>query len=106
MQQKTAQTPPPTLEQITATLVTHRANLAARYHLRELGVFGPYLRGEQRPDSDIDVLADFAVTPSLFTLTALEDELSDLLRAPVDLAVRSALRPHIGARILSEVVTI
>jgi uncharacterized protein len=102
-------TPPataPTLEQVITILVTHRDDLASRYHLRSLGVFGSYVRGEQRPESDIDVLVDFVVTPSLFTLTALEDELTALLGAPVDLAVKSALRPHIGVRILSEVVTV
>jgi hypothetical protein len=105
MQPKAA-SPAQTLEQVIAILSAHREDLASRYHLSGLGVFGSYVRGEQRPESDIDVLADFAVTPSLFTLTALEDDLSDLLGAPVDLAVKSALRPHIGARILSEVVMI
>lgn len=95
-----------TLEQIIAVLATHRADLAERYYVSELGVFGSYVRGEQRLDSDIDILAAFSVTPSLFTLIALEDELSELLGLPVDLAVKSALRPHIGARILREVVAV
>lgn len=102
----TTQAPAHTLEQIIAILAEHRDDLASRYHLRSLGVFGSYVRGEQCPESDIDVLADFVVTPSLFTLTALEDELTALLGATVDLAVKSALRPHIGARILSEVLSV
>jgi predicted nucleotidyltransferase len=102
----TPQAPAQTLEHVIAILSAHRDELASRYHLRSLGIFGSYVRGEQRPESDIDVLADFTVTPSLFMLTALEDELTALLGAPVDLAVKSALRPHIGARILSEVLTI
>lgn len=105
MQPKAA-SPAQTLEQLIALLSAHRDDLASRYHLRSLGIFGSYVRGEQRPESDIDVLADFTVTPSLFTLTALEDELSAVLGAPIDLAVKSVLRPHIGARILSEVVIV
>lgn len=95
-----------TLEQIIATLAAHRADLAARYHIAELGVFGSYVRGEQGPDSDVDILVTFAVTPSLFTLIALEDELQALLGHPVDLAVKSALRPHIGKHILREVIAV
>lgn len=98
--------PPMPLEQVLSTLRTHRADLAARYHVRDLGVFGSYVRSEQGPESDIDILVSFTVTPSLFTLLALEDELQALLDRPVDLAVQSALRPHIGARILRELVAI
>jgi predicted nucleotidyltransferase len=97
---------PQTLADIRAQLSSHRDDLAARYHLSELGVFGSYVRGEQHAGSDVDILVAFEVTPSLFTLLALEDELRDLLGLPVDIAVKSALRPHIGARILREVVTI
>ncbi len=102
----TTQTPLKTLEQVIAVLAAHRAELAARYYLSDLGVFGSYVRGEQRPNRDIDILVAFERTPSLFMLIALEDELRDLLGLPVDIAVKSALRPHIGARILREVVAI
>jgi len=105
-EQAALHTAPPTLAQIRATLEAHYAALPARYHLSELGVFGSYVRGEQRLDSDIDILVAFTVTPSLFTLVALEDELRALLGVPVDVAVKSALRPHIGARILREVVRV
>ncbi len=85
-------------------LRTHRATFVARYHIAELGVFGSYVRNEQRPESDLDVLVAFSETPSLFTLVALEDDLSALLQIKVDLAVKTALRPRIATRILSEVV--
>lgn len=94
------------LEQIIALLASHRADLVARYRLSELGVFGSYVRGEQRPNSDVDILVAFDSPPSLFTVIALEDELRALLGRPVDVAVKSALRPHIGARILREVVNV
>ena len=96
----------PTLAQIRARLAAQRADLAARYHVREIGIFGSYVRGTQRADSDIDMLVTFAQTPSLFTILALEDELAVLLGHPIDLAVRSALRPHIGQQILRDVVDV
>jgi len=85
-------------------LRTHRADLTSRYQIAELGVFGSYIRNEQRPESDLDVLVTFSETPGLFTLVALEEDLSTLLQIKVDLAVRTALRPRIATRILSEVV--
>ncbi|MEI6778663.1 MAG: hypothetical protein WCK70_17320 [Chloroflexales bacterium] len=54
----------------------------------------------------LDVLVAFSETPSLFTLVALEDDLSALLPITVDLAVKTALRPRIATRILSEVVLV
>lgn len=99
-------TPSPELAHILATLAAHRASLATRYQIAELGVFGSYVRGEQSADSDIDILVAFTATPTLFKLVALEDELQALLGRPVDLAVKSALRPHIGERILREVVAV
>jgi predicted nucleotidyltransferase len=87
-------------------LRTMRADLAARYQIAELGVFGSYVRNEQRPESDLDVLVTFSETPGLFTLVALEEHLSALLHIKVDLAVKTALRPRIATRILSEVVMV
>lgn len=89
-----------------AQLRERRADLASRYHIRELGVFGSYVRNEQRPDSDFDMLVSFTQTPGLLALVALEDELSALLGVRVDLAVKTALRPRIAARILDEVVLV
>jgi predicted nucleotidyltransferase len=80
--------------------------LAERYHVASLGLFGSYLRGTQRPDSDLDVLVTFHRAPSLLRLIELEQYLSDRLGVRVDLVPRTALKPHIGARILKEVVPV
>jgi predicted nucleotidyltransferase len=80
--------------------------LAARYQVASLGLFGSYLRGTQRPDSDLDVLVSFHETPTLLRLIELENHLSDLLGVKVDLVLREALKPQIGARVLQEVVPV
>jgi uncharacterized protein len=80
--------------------------LAARYRVASLGLFGSYLHGTQRPDSDLDVLVSFHEVPSLLRLIELENHLSDLLGVKVDLVLRDALKPHIGERILREVVPV
>jgi predicted nucleotidyltransferase len=80
--------------------------LTERYRVKSLGVFGSYLRQEQRPDSDLDLLVAFDEPPSLLTFIELETYLADLLGVKVDLVMQSALKPRIGERILSEVVPV
>jgi hypothetical protein len=94
------------LTRLLIRLRERRAYLIERYHIHELGVFGSYARNEQRPDSDLDLLVSFTQTPGLLTLVQLEDELSELLGVKVDLAVKSALRPRIAARVMHEVVLV
>jgi hypothetical protein len=80
--------------------------LEERYNVGSLGLFGSYVRGEARPDSDLDVLVTFRKTPSLYGLVELECLLTDELGLKVDLVPRDSLKPYIGARILAEVVPV
>jgi predicted nucleotidyltransferase len=80
--------------------------LRNRYKVREIGLFGSYLRSEQKKNSDVDILVDFEKTVSLFEFMALEGELSKLTGKKVDLVMKTALKPRIGKRILNEVVYI
>jgi hypothetical protein len=80
--------------------------LAARYHVASLGLFGSYLHGAERKDSDLDVLVTFDETPSLLRLIELENYLSDQLGVKVDLVPRESLKRHIGELVLREVVPV
>ena len=82
----------------------HLPELTDRYGVESLGIFGSLVRGEQREDSDLDILVEFSRTPGLFDFVALKIELTELLEADVDLVMKRALKPHIGERILKEVV--
>jgi predicted nucleotidyltransferase len=64
------------------------------------------VRNKQRKNSDVDILVDFIEVPGLFKYIELEDYLSDILGVKTDLVMRSALKPHIGRRILNEVIYI
>lgn len=83
-------------------LRAHLPELRERYGVRELRLFGSYLRGEQRKRSDLDVLVEFDRVPSLFEFVRLERYLSELLKIKVDLVMKSALKPTIGRYILEE----
>jgi hypothetical protein len=94
------------LAEIQNLLKTQKPFLAQEYGVTELGVFGSYVRGEQGPDSDVDILIELERPPriSLIGLVELEYYLSDLLGVKADLAIKSNLRKRIGRRMLSEVV--
>lgn len=83
-----------------------RPELAKRYPIKELGVFGSYARGEQRPDSDLDILVDFDGSVTLFGLWDIEREISREIGVPVDLVPRRGLKPRIGQRVLAEMVPV
>jgi uncharacterized protein len=57
------------------------ADFCRRHHIRRLALFGSVLRDDFRPDSDVDVLVEFAAgrTPGLIRLAGMELELSALL---------------------------
>jgi len=97
-----------TLEEIQQILKAQKPHLAQEYGIAEIGVFGSYVRGEQRPDSDVDILIELERPPriSLIGLVELEHYLSDVLGVQADLAIKKNLRKRIGSRILSEVVPI
>ena len=97
----------PTLDDVLRTLRTHLPELREQYGVRTLGVFGSYVRGEQRPRSDLDPLVEFDERPlTLIQVIALEQYLSDLLRVKVDLVEKKTLKPAIGRHILQEVAVI
>jgi predicted nucleotidyltransferase len=97
-----------TLTEITQILQAQKPYLAEKYGLTEIGVFGSYVRGEQRPDSDLDILIELERPPKigLMGLVGLELYLSDLLGLKVDVAIKKNLRKRIGKRILSEVIPV
>jgi predicted nucleotidyltransferase len=97
----------PTLEDILFTLRVHLPELREQYGVRTLGVFGSYVRGEQRPQSDLDLLVEFDGRPlTLIQVISLEQHLSDLLGVKVDLVEKKSLKPAIGRHILQEVVPV
>ena len=93
-----------TLDEVKQWLKQHKSMLQERYKVRELGVFGSYVRQEQTETSDVDVLVEFFETPSLLKFINLENYLSDNLGVKVDLVHKAGLKPRLGERILAEVV--
>ncbi len=82
--------------------------LEKEYGVRVIGVFGSYVRNEQKPESDLDILIELDRPPkiSLIGLVELEQYLSEVLGVRVDIAIRKNLKKRTGERILREVIPV
>ena len=98
---------------MTSAIRTKKDVLAAlherRERLRELGVrrlglFGSFLRGEQKPASDIDLLVEFEAGKKTFdAFIELAFYLEDILQHKVELVTTDSLSPYLAPHILKEV---
>lgn len=90
------------LDEIRSKLTSMLPLLRERYHVCTLEIFGSYVRGEEKPDSDLDLLVTFDEVPTLFQFVGLENVISDALGIQVDLVMKDSLKPNIGKYILKE----
>ena len=87
----------------------HRKDLvtaALAHGVTNLRVFGSVARGEDRPDSDVDLLADFPPGLGLFGLSRLEADLEDILGTRVDLIPAADLKPGVRERVESDLIAL
>lgn len=77
---------------------------ASRRGARNVRVFGSVARGEDHPDSDIDLLVDLERTVTLAKLAGLKRELTDLLGVDVDVVPADTLKPRVRTEALAEAV--
>ena len=94
------------LEELKRRLAERKEELRREFGVKEIGLFGSWVRGEARQGSDVDLLVDFDKPIDLLRFQELEECLSQILNLRVDLVSRKALKPHIGKHILDEVVPV
>jgi len=97
-----------TLNEIKQLLQIQKPYIADAYGIREIGIFGSYVRNEAHPDSDLDLLIEPEYPPrmGLIGLGRLERYLGELLGIKVNIAIKKNLRPRISRQILSEVIAL
>ena len=73
-----------------------------RHHIRKLSLFGSVLRGDFRPDSDVDVLVEFepGYSVGLIRLAGMEIELSNIIGRKVDLRTPAELSRYFRQKVL------
>ncbi len=88
-----------------ALLRQHEPELKRRFGVAKIGIFVSFLRGEERPDSDVDVLVTFQTGRKTFdNFMGTKFYLEDLFKHKVDLVTDAALKPLIRDPILQDVV--
>ncbi|MCC6531280.1 MAG: nucleotidyltransferase family protein [Burkholderiales bacterium] len=81
-------------EQILKTLADHRQEIAQRFAVKKLALFGSAARDELRDDSDVDVLVEFEGPTTYDGYFKLQDYLQELLGRSVDLVTERGLKPR------------
>jgi uncharacterized protein len=91
------------LSEIKSVLRRIKPEIEGRYPIRLLAIFGSFVRGQQTPQSDIDLLAEkVSERVSLFDVIEAESELSRALHMKVDLRLTSEIKPRILGYIQKE----
>lgn len=92
------------LDEIQEILRQKKPILRERYKVREIGIFGSFVRGEEKETSDLDILVELEGPVGLIKFVGLQNYLSDELGERVDLVMKSAIKPRIKKNILGEVI--
>jgi len=91
-------------EQLLMRLRGLKPEIAERYRVKGIGLFGSFVRGEQGGAGDIDVLVEFEEEADLFDLVGLALFLEEKLQREVDVVPRRALRAELRESVFREVV--
>jgi uncharacterized protein len=81
-------------------------SLVSRHGVGNVRVFGSVARGEERPDSDVDLLVDIEPERSLFDLVGAYQDLEDRLHFHVDMVTERGLKERVRERVLREAVAL
>lgn len=90
--------------QILNYLTSNKERFQKEYHLKRIGVFGSFARGEQTDKSDIDILIEFEEgTDNLYELKQrLKSEIQLIFKLPVDVCREKYIKPFFKDQILKE----
>ena len=94
------------LERIITILQSLEEQIKKDYKAEIIGIFGSYVRGEQKVSSDVDILVNFHEGATLFDLVGLADFLEEELDVKVDIVSERAIREELKEQILKEVVMV
>lgn len=94
-----------TRENILSTIRAHKTELI-KFGIRDVGLFGSYVRGEESDNSDIDILIDFFPEQENFdNYMAIYDYFEKIFQnEEVEIVTKNGLSPYIGPYILKEVL--
>jgi len=94
------------LDEIKKIIEKSKAEAAQKYKAEIIGIFGSYVRGEQKEESDIDILVRFGEDATLFDFVGLSLFLEEILGIKVDIVPQDTIRDEIREKIMNEVILV
>ncbi|RMA93165.1 nucleotidyltransferase family protein [Hydrogenothermus marinus] len=93
------------LEEIKDIIEKHKNEIKENFGVKNIGIFGSYVRGEQKENSDLDILVEFKEGHKTFdNYMDLKLYLEKVLNLKIDLVSKTALKPRLKTYILKEVI--
>lgn len=93
-------------EKSTSAVFEKVVSILAAHGVKRVSIFGSYARGEQNPESDLDIVVEFSGRKSLLDVVGIEQELSDALGIKVDLLTEKSISPYLIDRVKKEMMVI
>jgi len=90
-------------ETVCALIKERKNEIQQRYGVTKIGLFGSYVRNEQREDSDIDIVVELNSTNNFRAFFGLKYYLERLLETRVDLGIEHAIKPAVRDHILKTI---
>ena len=91
-------------EDILTKLESLQPDIQKKFHTQIKGIFGSYVRGDQKRESDLDILVEFGQEADLLDFVGLSDYLEEKFNQPVDLVPIANIREELKERILKEAI--
>ena len=86
-------------------LSENKVYIKEKYYVKELGIFGSFIKGKQKKESDMDILVAFEKGhKNFFNYMRLKYYLEGISGLKVDLVIKEALKPRLKDKILNEVI--
>ncbi len=92
-----------TKRDILSFLRAHKDEMYEKFGLVKVGLFGSYVRGEQREDSDIDLAVEIESSNKFRSFFGLKAYLENGLQKQVDLGIESSIKPVVHKYITKEI---
>lgn len=81
-------------------------DIAKKYGATKLSVFGSMARGEESPESDVDIIVEMEKGSSLLDIIAIKQDIEELLGRKVDIVTEASISPYIRNTVLKEAVNL
>ena len=94
------------IDEIKNIIKNNEKFLKDKFKVSKFFLFGSYAKGQQTPQSDIDLLVDFSNIVDMFELIELQDYLQDLFQKKIDLGTKNGLKSFVKKTILNEAISL